>query len=102
VARKSQEGVAADAGRGVLERLGRRAERFGVAAVEGAQALERPEGVNRAGVQADRVDAPVGGQLPKRGNDVQLAALDQKPLRVLPPKQVVALEGLDESGRVGR
>ena len=67
-----------------------------------AQAVQRPERVDRAGVQADRVDRAIANPLDQGGHDVGLAALDQQPLGVHPPELVVVPERGDQPGGVGR
>ena len=75
---------------------GRRPRRSRVARQTAFKPAQRPQGVNRRGVQADRIDALVLGQFDEGRHDVLVAALDQQPLGVQPPEHVVALEGGDE------
>ncbi len=80
------------------DRLGRRCVR----AVQRAQAMQRPERVDRPDVQADRVNRAIAQPLDERRDDIGLPPLHQQPLGVHPPELVVVRERGDEALRVGR
>ena len=85
----------------MLEGRDRRVDGCGMRRVDRAQAVQGPEGVDRAGVQA-RSSRPSdrSTSLIKLGHDVRLLPLDQQPLGVQPPELVVVPEGRDQPGGV--
>ncbi len=62
--------------------------RGGVRAIKHAQAVQRPQGVDRRHVQADRIDVPILDQLDQRRHDVCLAAFHQQSLGVSSPEAI--------------
>ena len=85
----------------------RQSDRIGRGACEGPELAERPDRVDRAGVQADRINGGVFHELDERGNDVAATVwpagppLDESSLGPLPPKHVVVAEGGHEFVRRG-
>ena len=75
----------------------RRGGRLGVRAVERAQAVQRPQGVNRRR-RSGRSHRPLDRSTSSSsaGTTSCLAALDQQPLRVQPPEHVVVLQRRDQ------
>ena len=65
-----------------------------------AEAVERPQRVQRRAVQPDLVDRRVAHQREQLRDDVLLAALDEQPLRVQPPQHVVGGQRRDQAGGV--
>ena len=70
IARQDLHGIAPDAGRRMLQARPTTASAAAGSDRRAHQAVQRPEGVDRAGVQADRVDRAIAHQLDQRGDDV--------------------------------
>lgn len=68
-------------------------------AVDDPQPMQRPQGMNRADVQTDGIHRLIGDEFQQLGNNIGLTALDQQPLSVSSPQQVVSLQCGDQLTR---
>src|SRR5207247_3438033 len=67
-----------------------------------SQAVQRPQRVDGAHVQADGIDGRVRGQFAQGRHHVALAALDQQPLRVLAPEHGGMIQRRDQDRKSTR
>ena len=107
IARQHLDRIHADTGRRVLEGATNGVEDGDVGIAEQPHARERPEGVDRAGIEADGIDRAVFHEGQKRRDDIEVAsqqmrrAIDERPLGPHPPEEIVVGEHRHELLRRG-
>src|SRR5260221_324901 len=86
--------------RWMFERANGSAIRLAVGRAQFAEALQRPQRVHRAAVDADRVDRGVPNEREQLRDDVLLISLDEETLRRQSPEHVVGGQRLHQAGGV--
>ena len=96
IARQNLRGVTAHAGRWMCQRRHGRGQRRRIRAIQDAQALQCPEGMDCGRIQSNLICALVAHHAGQCWHNVSLAAFHEQALRLQSPEHVVTLQCSDE------